>query len=176
VAAPGGVPGDKGHGPHGPLSVLVGIASIGRWIETRRQQWGTRSGKTNKADWCLRGYTSSTRTESATREPQPGDASSHSPHLALGPQEVKSPLQEIRHLRRKRCPIPFFQPHPRRPAGLADAVAGEQAVAHGLSAQGVLRSTLGLPDRGLGAPVLRAVAGSAQVAAAGALPEVRRHD
>ena len=35
--AGGGALGDKGRDPHGPLSALVGIASIGRWIGTRRQ-------------------------------------------------------------------------------------------------------------------------------------------
>ena len=37
AVGPGGLPGDKGRGPHGPLSALVGIASVGRWIGTRRQ-------------------------------------------------------------------------------------------------------------------------------------------
>ena len=68
------------------------------------------------------------------------------------------------------------EPHPGGPAGAQDAAGGQQAPEHGLPAQGILRPALGLRARGLGAALLRELAGEPQVAAPRALREVRRDD
>src|ERR1035441_5556169 len=54
------------------------------------------------------------------------------------------------------------RPRPQEPEAPADR---QQAVEHGLPAQGVLRSTVGLHQRNLGTEVLRELAGAAEVAA-----------
>jgi transposase len=59
------------------------------------------------------------------------------------------------------------------PAGAQESAGGEQAAEHGVPAQGVLRSTLGLRARGLGAAILRELAGESQVAAPQTLREIR---
>ena len=57
------------------------------------------------------------------------------------------------------------EPHAGRPPGTQDAAGGQQALEHGLPAQGVLRSALGLRARGLGAALLRELAREPEVAA-----------
>ena len=52
----------------------------------------------------------------------------------------------------------------------------QQAIKHRLPAQGVLRPTLGLQPRGVGAEVLRELASESEVAALEAVREVRRDD
>src|SRR6266568_7889311 len=62
---------------------------------------------------------------------------------------------------------------PPRPQG---AAASQPAAPCGLSAQGVLRTTLGLRLGGLGSTVLRELEGGAQMAATQTLREIRPHD
>ena len=65
--------------------------------------------------------------------------------------------------------LPPGEPHHRGQAGAEAAVPGQQAVAYGLPAEGVVRPTLGLQPRRLGAAVLRALEGRLEVATPGAL-------
>jgi len=57
-----------------------------------------------------------------------------------------------------------------------EAARRQPAAQQGLPAQGVLRSTLGLPERGLGTPILRELARQSALATPRALREVRRDD
>src|SRR3990172_2932885 len=68
------------------------------------------------------------------------------------------------------------KPHARRPAGVADLAAGQQAPEYSVPAQGVVRPALGLPEGGLGETVLRELACRPEVATPRAVREVRRHD
>ena len=56
---------------------------------------------------------------------------------------------------------------------LKTLLAANQRLNHGVPAQGVLRSALGLRARGLGAPILRELAGEPEVAAPQTLREIR---
>ena len=56
------------------------------------------------------------------------------------------------------------------------AAGGQQAVEHRLCAQRVVRSTVGLPQRGLGTAILRQLARQPEVATAQALREIRSND
>src|ERR1019366_1029824 len=68
------------------------------------------------------------------------------------------------------------EPHTQRPPGAQEGADGKQALEYGVPAQGVLRSTLGLRERGLGAAILRELAGESEVAAPETLREIRRDD
>ena len=65
---------------------------------------------------------------------------------------------------------------PSRAKSTEDIVGGQQAAEHGLSSQGEPWPAVELRTRGLGAAVLRELAGESQVAAAQALREIRRDD
>jgi transposase len=58
------------------------------------------------------------------------------------------------------------EPHPGGPAGVEDAAGSQQTAEHRLCAQGVFRSALELRARGLGAALLRELAGGSEMAAA----------
>ncbi len=90
-----------------------------------------------------------------------------------GPQErvraplrKGSPLHQGAEIHPPRAPR---EPHPQWPAGSQDPARREQAAQHGLPAQRVLWATVELRPRGLGAALLRELAGGAQVAAPRAL-------
>ena len=61
------------------------------------------------------------------------------------------------------------EPHARRQEGIEDVAFGQQAAQHGLCPQGELWPVMELRTRGLGAALLRELAGKPQVAAAQAL-------
>ena len=68
------------------------------------------------------------------------------------------------------------EPYAEGPAGAQDAAGGKQTLEYGVSAQGVLRSALGLRARGLGAAILRELACEPEVAAPRTLRKIRSDD
>src|SRR5690606_1333735 len=88
-------------------------------------------------------------------------------------QRQAAPLHQGTEVRLALPPAKPSGPGAQEPEALARR---QQAAQYRLPAQGVLRSALGLQPRGLGAQVLRELAGEPEVATPQALREVRRDD